>query len=459
MPLFFIINLINSVFFDKILIMSKLKLNSTQIIILSFIITLFLGAILLSLPISSKDYIRTDFLSCLFTSTSSLCVTGLAVYDTATHWSFFGQLIILILIQIGGLGVIVVVTFVSIYLHQKINFSQRTILQESLAIQKVGGIVKLTKFILNFVLFVETWGAVILFFQFKNDFNIPTAIWYSIFHSVSAFCNAGFDLMGIKEKFSSLTSYEFNILINITIMALIVFGGLGFAVWEDIFTKKNNIKRYKLQSKIVIITSLILIILPAIYYFFFEYNDISISNRILPSLFQSVTTRTAGFNTSDFSDMSDVGKGISIILMLIGGSPGSTAGGMKTTTFVILLISTISVFRRNNEPHIFNRRIEIQIIKNAMTIFVMYLNLFIIFGFIICKIENISLMDALFESASAIGTVGLTLGITTSLSSISKFLLIILMFLGRVGGLTFIYAMIPSLNYEPGYISEKIAIG
>ena len=439
--------------------MNKIKINSTQIIFGSFLLAVFAGTFLLMLPFASNDNTPTNFLTCLFTATSSLCVTGLIVVDTATHWSFFGQLIILILIQIGGLGVIVIISIISIFIGQKINIIQRSTLQEALSVEKVGGIIKFIFFVIKIVLVFEIGGAILLFIQFSKDFDIFTAIWYSLFHSISAFCNAGFDLMGTKAEFSSLTLYQSSILINITIMLLIIFGGLGFYVWSDILKKKFDFKRYKLQSKIVILTTCFLILIPAIYFYFFEYKYLSGATRILTSFFFFFSTRTAGFNTADFGDLSETGKAISIMLMLIGGSPGSTAGGMKTTTISILIISTIAVFKRYNEPHIFNRRIEMQIIKNAITIFMMYIILFLIAGFIICNVENVSLMDALFETASAIGTVGLTLGITNSHSVLSQIIIIILMFLGRIGGLTFIYSIIPSLNKEPGYISENIAVG
>ena len=437
----------------------KIKLNSTQTILGSFILAILLGAILLMLPISSNSHTYTDFLTCIFTSTSAMCVTGLVVVDTATHWSMFGQLIILILIQFGGLGVIVIASIIAVFLGQKINFIHRSTLQEALSVQKVGGIIKLTKFIIKGVIIFECLGAIILFTSFINDFDLITAIWYSIFHSISAFCNAGFDLMGFREKFSSLTYYQSNIPINITIMLLIIIGGLGFTVWNNIFTKKTNFKKYSLQSKIVILTTLFLIFIPAIYFYIFEYGDLPSKTRILSSLFQSVTTRTAGFNTTDFSEMSEVGQAISVILMLIGGSPGSTAGGMKTTTFAILVISTVAIFKHENEPHIFDRRIEVQIIKNAITIFMLYLTLFLIASFVICKVENAPLMKTCFEVSSAIGTVGLSHNFTSHLSNVSRIILIILMFLGRVGGLTFIYAIIPNLNNKAGYISEDVTVG
>ena len=439
--------------------MKIFKINSTQAIIGSFLIALTIGTFLLSLPISSRKGVSTDFLSCIFTATSSLCVTGLAVVDTYSHWSFFGQLVILILIQLGGLGVIVVISIIATFLGHRIDLKQRTTLQEALALDNFGGMVKLILFILNIVIAFEFAGAVLLFTQFIKDFDLPTAIWFSIFHSISAFCNAGFDLMGIRENFSSLTYYDANIIINVTIMTLIVFGGLGFSVWRDLLTHKLNANKYRLQTKIVLIYSTYLIFIPAIYFFIFEYKNFNPTQRVLSSLFQSITTRTAGFNTQQFINMSDVGKAISIMLMLIGGSPGSTAGGMKTTTFAVLIISTIAVYKRENEPHRFNRRITIQIIKNAITVFVMYVTIFLLSGFAICIIENTSIMNALFEVASAIGTVGLTLNFTTTLSNASRVIIIILMFLGRVGGLTFIYSVLPSLNKEHGFIAENIAIG
>lgn len=439
--------------------MIKFKINPTQTIVISFLIAILLGTFLLTLPMCSKSGESTDFLTCLFTATSSMCVTGLVVVDTAMHWSIFGQIIILILIQCGGLGIIFVAAVIIVFLGRKVDFIQRTTLQEALSIQRVGGIIKLTKFILKWVIIIELIGAGLLFTNFIKEFDLITAIWYSVFHSISAFCNAGFDLMGFKQNFSSLTSYQSNILINITIMSLIIIGGLGFTVWDNIAKKKLNLKKYSLQSKIVIIVTFLLIIIPAIYFYIFEYNNLNEPTRILTSLFQSVTTRTAGYNTANYSDLSEVGQALSIILMMIGGSPGSTAGGVKTTTIAVIIISTIAVYKHKHEPHIFNRRIETNIVRNAIAIFTMYFTMFIVFGLIICILESCTLMEAFFEVASALGTVGLTLGITTKLTAISKILIIILMFLGRIGSLTFVYAIIPSLNKEIGYISENIVVG
>lgn len=439
--------------------MNSIKFSSTQIIISSFIITILAGAILLTLPIASNGGHHTNFLTALFTSTSAMCVTGLVVVDTVKHWSFFGQLIILILIQIGGLGVIMVASLIFVFLGQKINIMQRTTLQEALSVKRVGGIVKLTKFIITSVLVIELIGALFLFIVFIKDFDFFTAVWYSLFHSISAFCNAGFDLMGLTIDYISFVDYQSNIILNITIMLLIIIGGLGFVVWADIRNKKTNYRKYSLQTKLVLMTSLVLIIIPAIYFFFFEFSSFNMKNRILASFFQSVTTRTAGFNTANFGDMSDVGKAISTILMLIGGSPGSTAGGMKTTTFIVLLVSTISIYKRSNEAHIFNRRIEIHIVRNAITVFMLYLTLHLLSSFAISIIENKHLIDCMFVTASALGTVGLSVEYTSNYGNASRIILIILMYLGRVGGLSFIYAVIPSLNKRPGFISEDVTVG
>ena len=437
----------------------KIKLTSTRIIIGGFIIAILIGTLLLMLPISNNMNKVSDFSDCLFTATSALCVTGLVVKDTATYWSMFGQTIILILIQLGGLGIIIVTSVIMILLGSKIGLLQRTTLQEALAANRVGGIVKLTKFVINGTIAVEFTGAVLLFLSFKNDYPLFKAIWYSIFHSVSAFCNAGFDLMGEVEKFSSLTSYRTDVLVNIVIMILIIVGGIGFGVWNDVITKKTKFYKYRLQSKIVILTTIVLIISPAVYYYFLELKGYDGIERVISAFFQSVTTRTAGFNTIDLGNLSEVGQAVTIVLMLIGGSPGSTAGGMKTTTFAIMILSTIAIFRKQNELNIFNRRVPVEIVRNALAVFMMYLNLFLFSGFIICNIEKIKLMEAFFEVASALGTVGLTLGITTSLSPISKYIIIFLMYMGRVGGLTFIYAIVVALNRNIGYISEDVTVG
>ncbi len=434
-------------------------LSSSQIIIFGFAGAIILGTILLMLPISSASGTMTPFSDALFTATSAICVTGLVVHDTALHWSMFGQFIILLMIQTGGLGIVTLSVAMAMLAGRKIGLMQRSTLQDAIAAPKVGGIVKLTGFILKTTVLIELIGAILLSIAFCRDFGIK-GIWFGVFHSVSAFCNAGFDLMGTASPFSSLTSYSAQPLINAVIISLIIIGGIGFLVWEDVKTNKHHIKKYRMQTKVVLSTTLFLIIAPAIYFYFAEFSDLPVSERVLNSLFQSVTPRTAGFNTADLTKISGMGQAITIILMLIGGSPGSTAGGMKTTTAAVLIFSAISVFRKKDDVECFGRRIADATLKNAAAILLMYLVLFLTGGLILSGVENLPLIECLFESASAIGTVGLTLGITPSLGTISRIVLMGLMFFGRVGGLTLIFAALSrkhqNISKKP---QERITVG
>jgi len=430
---------------------TKKHLTSSQIIIFGFAGAIVLGTLLLMLPISSANGDMTPFSDALFTSTSAVCVTGLVVRDTATYWSMFGQFIILLLIQVGGLGIVTLSVSMAMLAGRKIGLMQRSTLQDAISAPKVGGIVKLTGFILKTTFVIELIGAFLLSTVFCREFGIK-GIWHGIFHSVSAFCNAGFDLMGTKAPFSSLTSFSAEPLINAVIMLLIIVGGIGFLVWEDVKTNKHHIKKYRMQTKVVLSATLFLIIAPAIYFYYAEFNELPLSERILNSLFQSVTPRTAGFNTADLTKISGIGQVITIILMMIGGSPGSTAGGMKTTTAAVLVFSAISVFRKKDDVECFGRRIADATLKNAAAILLMYLVLFLTGGLVISGVENLPLMECLFESASAIGTVGLTLGITPALGTVSRIVLIGLMFFGRVGGLTLIFAALSNKQHN---ISKK----
>ena len=418
----------------------KKRLSSFQVILLGFAGVILLGALLLMLPISSAERVVTPFNEALFTSTSAVCVTGLVVKDTGSYWSSFGQAVIITLIQIGGLGVVTIAASFSMLAGRRISLMQRSTMQDAISAPKVGGIVKLTKFIITGTFIIEAVGAISMMPVFCKNFGAK-GIWMSVFHSVSAFCNAGFDILGTEgNQFCSLTPYTSNPVINITVMLLIVIGGIGFLTWDDICNNKFKIKKYSMQSKIILLTSLILILLPAIYFFIFDYSDYSIGNRLLASLFQSITTRTAGFNTTDLTKLTRPSQAIMIFLMLVGGSPGSTAGGLKTTTMAVLILNAFACFKRKENVCAFGRRIDDSVIKNAATIVMMYITLFFIGGVSICTIEKLPLVASLFETASAIGTVGLTLGITPKLSLASQIILIILMYLGRVGGLTLIYA-------------------
>ena len=438
----------------------KNRFTSFQIIILGFIAVILMGALLLMLPVSSKAGIITPFNEALFTSTSAVCVTGLVVQDTATYWSWFGQGIILVLIQIGGLGVITIAVSFALLSGRKISLMQRSVMQEAISAPKVGGIVRLTGFVLKGTFLVEFTAAFIMMPVFVKDFGAK-GIWMAIFHSISAFCNAGFDLMGTENvKYASLTSYISHPLINITIMLLIIIGGIGFLTWEDILKNKYRIKSYRMQTKVILTTSLLLILFPAFFFFFRDFADMPMQERIFSSLFQAVTPRTAGFNTADLTMMTQDGLGIVIALMLVGGSPGSTAGGMKTTTLAVLIANALACFRRKEDAQMFGRRIENSTVKNAATIFMMYIVFFFGGAIVISAVEDLSFSTCLFETASAIGTVGLTLGITPGLGVISQIILMILMFLGRVGGLTLIYAALSGSGKKISKLpQEKMTVG
>lgn len=431
-----------------------------RIIIFGFLLVIFMGSFLLMLPVSTKTGECTPFLDALFTSTSAVCVTGLVIHDTATYWSNFGQSVIILLIQIGGLGVITVAGAFAILSGRKIGLMQRSTMQEAIAAPNVGGIVRRTGFILKTALAVELFGAVLLFPVFFREFGLLKGAWYSLFHSISAFCNAGFDLMGVKAPFSSLTDYAGNPVISIVIALLIVIGGIGFLTWEDIRTNGLHFQKYRMQSKVILTVTGASILIPTIYFFLFEFTQAPMGERVLLSFFQAVTPRTAGFNTADLTAMSETGQFVIIILMLIGGSPGSTAGGMKTTTFAVLLANTLAVFRRREHPSFFNRRLSNEVVSQASTILIMYLVLFLTAGLVISRVENLTVLTCLFETASAIGTVGLSLGITPQLSSISHLLLIALMFFGRVGGLTLIFAALSHVQGNSARLpQERITVG
>lgn len=418
----------------------KNSLSSFQIIIFGFISVIMVGTILLMLPFSSRAGVVTSFEDSLFTAVSAVCVTGLVVVDTASYWSFFGQAVIIVLIQIGGLGVITVASLMTMLAGRKIGLMQRQTMQNAISAPQVGGIVKLTRFIIKISFLVELMGAVLLMPVFVPEYGLK-GVWMSVFHSVSAFCNAGFDLMGDKSgKFSSLTSFSGNIYLGIVIALLIIVGGIGFITWQDIGEKKASFKEYRMQTKVILVTTAILVIVPTVIFYFTEFSGLPAGERFITSFFQAVTPRTAGFNTADLTKMTDVGQGMIMVLMLIGGSPGSTAGGMKTTTVAILYANTIAVFGNKSSANIFGRRIEDDVVKSASTILFMYVTFAMSAAAVISLIEGIPMETSLFETFSAIATVGLTLGVTPSLSVFSHLILVLLMFFGRVGGLTIIFA-------------------
>lgn len=425
-----------------------------------------LGSLLLCLPISTSSGEWASYLDALFTATTSVCVTGLVTQDTGTYWSLFGQIVILILIQIGGMGVMTVAIMLGLMARRRrFSLMQRSTLQEAIGGPSLGSIIKLTKFIITVTAATEIAGAVCMFPVFNREFGVLKSIWYSVFHSVSAFCNAGIDLMGSKEQFSSLTSYYDNPVINLVICFLIFFGGIGFMTWDDMHRNGIRFKKYRLQSKIALVTTAFLVIVPAVYFYIFEFSrapwdGFTAGEKVLASIFQSVTPRTAGFNTVDLNAMTQVSQLVMVILMLIGGSPGSTAGGMKTTTAAIVISSMLSVFKRKGDAEAFRRRVSQDSVRNASAVMAMYLVLFLLGSMFISQIEDLPILTCFYETASAIGTVGLTLGITPHLTAVSKIILILLMYFGRVGGLTLIFAAVN--NNSKKYVKfpqENVNVG
>ncbi|MBR5949032.1 MAG: Trk family potassium uptake protein [Clostridia bacterium] len=419
----------------------KPRMSRTQVISLGFFIIITVGTLLLMLPVSSQSGKPTPFLDALFTATSASCVTGLVTVDTATHWSIFGKCVILVMIQLGGLGFMTIATFFFLLINRRMGLRGRELLSESISTLELGGIMGLAKKIIAVTAVVELSGAALLSLRFCPQFGTLKGIFMGIFHSVSAFCNAGFDLLGGFEKFGSFVPYYSDVLVNLTLIFLIVTGGLGFLVWDDMLSRGLRLKKYRLHSKIVLTATGVLLFFGAVILFFTEGNaacaNMPPCERILTALFGSVTARTAGFNTIDIAAMSDGGKLSTIILMFIGGSPGSTAGGIKTTTVFTLLIYMFSYIRHSRTFGVFGRRLEDGALDKAATVFFSNLMLMLTATLLIVSIDKLPLVDTLFETTSAVATVGMSTGITRSLSEASRVIIIMLMFLGRVGSLSF----------------------
>lgn len=416
------------------------KMSSFQIIICGFLAVILVGTMILMLPISTVGRQWASFETALFTSVSAVCVTGLVVQDTASFWSAFGQFVIMLLIQIGGLGIISVTAFLVTVSGRKISLLQRSLLMESISADQVGGIVKMTSFIFRLAFTVELIGATLMMPTFCINFGL-SGIWMAVFHSVSALCNAGFDVMGTHSgTFSSLTYFSDSFGVVIPICALIVIGGIGFLTWGDVAFHGIHFKRYRMQSKVIIVTTAGLILFPTLFFFLNDFAAYPLKQRLCLSLFQAVTPRTAGFNTADMAAVTGVGRVMMIVLMLIGGSPGSTAGGIKTTTAAVLCANVISTVRRRRSTQLFGRRIDDETVRQSATLLMIYPLFVLAAAQVISFIEDIPIGPCIFETASAIGTVGLSLGITPSLGTVSHMLLIMLMFFGRVGALTIMFA-------------------
>lgn len=440
------------------------SLSYTRTIALSFFCVIITGSILLSLPISSRSGEWTPFLNSLFTATSATCVTGLIVYDTYTYWSLFGQLVILLMIQIGGIGLMTIITTFAIFRKKKIGLHERLLLKASAGNTRVSGMVRLVKRIILGTLFFEGIGALLLAIRFVPQMGWLRGLYCAVFHAISSFCNAGFDIMGRDKPFTSLTGYETDVLVNIVVMLLIIIGGIGFLVWSDILNCRGRFRKLSLHSKIVVMTTAFLLIFGCIGFFIFEGNGnlkgMNVFDRVLSAMFMSVTTRTAGYNTMDLGTLSESGSLLAMILMFIGGSPGSTAGGIKTTTFAAMVLIALSMSRGNNEITVFKKRFEPNIVRQAVSIMGIYLTGILLGTMMICALEPYSIKQVLFETISAAGTVGLTQGITTSLGSVSRVILIILMYGGRIGGLSFLLVFAEKRKEAPmKRPSEQILLG
>lgn len=433
---------------EKKLIHARRHVSQTQFIAYGFFCIIITGTLLLMLPFASRDGQSEPFLNCLFTATSASCVTGLVVADTWSQWSLFGQLVILTMIQIGGLGFITVGVFISIVLRRKIGLKERGLMMESVNTLQIGGVVRLAKKIIIGTCIFEGTGAVLLAIRFIPQFGFLRGLFYGIFHSISAFCNAGFDLMGGQTPYSSFVAYYDDWLVNLVIMSLIIIGGIGFIVWDDLSRNKLHFRKYMLQTKIVLVTTAILVFGGGLLFYLLERNHLLVgmntSGKILTSLFSSVAARTAGFNTTDTAALTDGSKLLTIILMFIGGSPGSTAGGIKTTTLVVLLLCVHSNIKQTYGINIFGRRLENDAVKRAGTILTINLLLAVTASLAIMAIQPLGFSDILFETFSAIGTVGMTTGITRALHPVSRCIIILLMYCGRIGSLSFALAFVQS---------------
>lgn len=432
--------------------LKKIRLGPSAVIALGFAVLILMGTLLLMLPISSESGQSTSFLTCFFTATSASCVTGLVLVDTASNWSFFGESVIISMIQIGGLGFMTIAMLLSLLIKRRISPKERLLVAQSFNMSSYGGIVKLTKKIIKGTFVLEGIGALILATRFIPMFGWVGGIWKSAFTSISAFCNAGFDLMG-KDfgEFSSLTSQWDDPVINITVMFLIVIGGIGFVVWDDIYKLIFERKRLSVYSRMIIITSAILLFGGAFVFLCLEWNnpgtlgEMSWGGKILASFFQSITARTAGFNTVDLQSMMPVTKIIFIFLMFIGGCSGSTAGGVKVGTVAIVFMCVINALAGRSDVVIFRRKISDDNVRRALAVVVIQFIVTMIGALVIIG-GGAGVMDAMFEAFSASGTVGVTLSLTGSLNIWGRLTIILLMYFGRVGILTVSFAVMSRLS-------------
>jgi trk system potassium uptake protein TrkH len=449
------------------LIGRKLKITPTQLIVFSYLTMITIGTVLLSLPAASKGGRSIELINAFFTAASAVCVGGFAVVDTGMYWTVFGQLIIILLVQIGALGIMTMSTLFALLLGRRITLKERLIIQESLNQFGLEGLVRLTRNIIIVTLTIELIGAVIFSAVFIPEYGVKKGIAFGVFHSISSFCNAGFDLIG---EFRSFTPYINNLIININTAILIIIGGLGFPVWMDTYNviKKKDFKKISLHSKIVLTATIFLIITGAAFIFAMESNNpetiknLPFSQKIMASLFHSISTRSAGYTTLDMASLTTPTLLLTIVLMFIGGSPGSTAAGIKTTTAAILVITVIAVVKGKEDAEIFERRLPKYLVYRAMAVAAISLTLVVVAAMVLSITENADFMTLFFEAASAFGTVGLTLGYSPNLSLIGKIIISITMFAGRVGPLTLVIAFAKRASGNKGslkYPEDRIMVG
>ena len=419
----------------------RLKLMPTQIIAITFALIILLGAVLLTLPAASRDGISCGFRPALFTATSATCVTGLVMYDTWTQWSAFGQIVIISLIEVGGLGFMSAASLFVFLFRRKVGLKQRMLMAQALSMDEMSGVVKLQKWVLLGSLSIQLLGAAVLLLRFWPEYGFRRALVWGIFHSISAFCNAGFDIFGSVAPGASVITFNNDPVVLITLMALVVLGGLGFFVWEEL-ARLRSLKKCSVYTKLVLVTSSVLILGGAAVILLLEWNnpgtlgDMPWGQKILNAFFQAVTLRTAGFAGVDQALLTDAGKAVSTVLMLVGGSSGSTAGGLKTVTFVVLLLFLWARARGRSTVQVFHRTVPREKVMDAMTIAGIMIVLAVFGAMFISATSPVSFTDSLFEAVSALATVGLTAGVTASLSIPAQFLIILFMYFGRVGILT-----------------------
>lgn len=443
--------------------MNTNRWSTTQILSFGFAMLILIGGLLLSLPVAGRNGAGIPFLNALFTSASATCVTGLVVYDTWTQFSYFGQAVILLLIQIGGLGFMAVAILVSLAVGRRIGLRERSLLAEAVSSMQVGGVVRLVRRMLIGTALFEGIGALLLAIRFVPMFGAGQGIWFAVFHSVSAFCNAGFDLMGVRSPFSSLTSFYDDPLIILTIAGLIIAGGIGFVVWNDLIESRFHFKNLHLHTRAVLFSTLALLLIGTVAFVSLEYNgtmrSMNPGTRMLSAFFQSVTPRTAGFNSLDIASLSDGSKFVTMLLMFIGAAPGGTGGGIKVTTFAVMVASVLAQLRARDDVNLFHFRLEAEAIRRAFCGAAVYLAMTVGGILILCAQEQ-SLTAAAFETLSAIGTVGLTVGITPTLQALSRIAIILLMYAGRVGSLTVFMAVAqPKHNGKLKNPVGKIIVG